>query len=148
MNALQFLSGKKTYLTSIAAIIVCFGKWQSWWTVPDEVYFALMALGLTFLRSGVARQTPAATPPAESQPGETIPIRRTLILLSALSLSLFCSGCVSPSKLAAVVEQLKDDPAIISTKVSTIYGTAYLTRIGGQTNSVTVSPDGTITVNK
>lgn len=56
-------------------------------------------------------------------------------------------GC-STSNLSKLVGQLKNDPAIVAAKVTTIYGTAQLTRVGGQTNSVNVSPDGTITINR
>ncbi len=65
------------------------------------------------------------------------------LLLPALSLS----GCATKD-ISRLVGQLKNDPAIVSAKITTLYGTAQMTRVGGQTNSVSVAPDGTITVNK
>lgn len=65
---------------------------------------------------------------------------KTLLLCSLLAFT----GC---SNMPKIVRALAKDQAIVSTKVVTIYGTAQLTRVGGVTNqTVTVSPDGTITV--
>jgi hypothetical protein len=69
MNALlEFLSGKKTYLTVAAVGILLFGVWQSWWTIPNEVYLALMALALAFLRSGINKVPPTG---GTGGPGKT-----------------------------------------------------------------------------
>lgn len=68
------------------------------------------------------------------------------IALLALLVPIFV-GC-STANLSKLVGQLKNDPAIVAAKVTSIYGTAQLTRVGGQTNSVSVSPDGTITINR
>lgn len=70
---------------------------------------------------------------------------KVAIVLAFLSLSLM--GC-STANLSRLVGQLKNDPAIVAAKVTSIYGTAQLTRVGGSTNSVTVSPDGTISINR
>jgi hypothetical protein len=69
---------------------------------------------------------------------------KTLILLAACCLAAGCKP-MSPHQL---VRELKNDPAIIVAKVVSIYGTASLTRIGVTTNNVTITPDGTITINK
>ncbi len=59
---------------------------------------------------------------------------------------LFLVGC-SFSNLAKLSRALAKDPAIVSAKVTSIYGTAQMTRVGAWTNStITCSPDGTITV--
>ncbi len=56
-------------------------------------------------------------------------------------------GC-STRALNALAKNLKGDQAIVVGKVSSIYGTVSLVRIGGTTYSVTVAPDGTVSVNK
>lgn len=78
---------------------------------------------------------------------EDHPVTSRFPLLGLCALGVLVSGC-STAGIARIAEQLKDDPAIVNAKVVTIYGTAHLTRIGGQTNTVSVSPDGTITVNR
>lgn len=69
---------------------------------------------------------------------------KPFLALTLLSLPLL-SGCAGLSDLAT---QLKGDEAIVVTSINTVYGTAKLTRVGGGTNSVTVSPDGTVTINE
>ena len=70
---IQFLSGKKTHLAAALILALLFGNWQGWWQVPTEVYEALMAAGLIFLRLGVAKITdqkevvPVAPRPDSSQ---------------------------------------------------------------------------------
>jgi len=69
---------------------------------------------------------------------------KSLILLTLVS----ASGCSSTniSKLAA---QLKNDPATVNMSVQSVYGTIKFTRTNPGTNStVTVSPDGTVTVKR
>lgn len=61
-------------------------------------------------------------------------------------LPLCVAGC-SATNLTKLTNALAKDPAIVSAKVTGVYGTAQLTRVGSVTNqTVTVSPDGTITV--
>jgi hypothetical protein len=50
---LELLSGKKTYCAAALIGALLFGNWQGWWKIPPEVYSALMALGLCFLRNGI-----------------------------------------------------------------------------------------------
>lgn len=65
----------------------------------------------------------------------------------ALSLLLVLTGC-STTNISKLTQALSKDPAIVSVKVSSVYGTVNVVRVGTTTNSVTVSPDGTVTVNK
>jgi hypothetical protein len=55
---LDWLDGKKTYLTCAAGGIALFGSWQGWWKLPPEIYGCLMALALAFLRHGVEKAGP------------------------------------------------------------------------------------------
>ena len=57
------------------------------------------------------------------------------------------SGC-SSTNITKLTQALSRDPAIVSAKVATVYGTASLVRVGSTTNTVTVGPDGTVTVGK
>lgn len=70
---------------------------------------------------------------------------RTLTALIATVALLTLSGCTTGmAKLAA---QLKDDPATVNFRVTTIYGTAVFSRTNPGTNhNANVSPDGTISV--
>lgn len=52
---LEFLQGKKTYVTCAIIFALLFGAWQGWWKIPQEIYAGLMALALVFLRSGAKR---------------------------------------------------------------------------------------------
>ncbi len=52
---LEYLDGKKTYVIAAITLALLFGSWQGWWKLPTEVYAALMAVGLMFLRRGVAK---------------------------------------------------------------------------------------------
>lgn len=87
---LNFLSGKKTYLACIAIFALLFGTWQGWWKIPDEVYTALIAAGLMFLRLGVSKiqSNQPAPPPSNSTPPTH--------LLCFLCFLLLNSGCSSP----------------------------------------------------
>lgn len=63
----------------------------------------------------------------------------------AAAVTLALTGCTNG--VAGVARALAKDPATVSVKINTIYGTASLVRVGVQTNnSVTVSPDGTVTI--
>lgn len=71
-------------------------------------------------------------------------MKRFLPLVAIIALPL--AGC-STSGMSKLVGQLKNDPATVSASVTSVYGTVKLIRVGGQTNnSVTVSPDGTVTI--
>lgn len=67
-----------------------------------------------------------------------------LLLLTPLILLCGCSS----TNVTKLIGALAKDPAIVSVKISSIYGTVNFTRIGGHTNTVTVTADGTISVGK
>lgn len=64
-------------------------------------------------------------------------------LFSLLSILSICAGCYTPG---SVVRQLKGDAAIVILEIGTPWGVQKVRRIGGTTNSVTISPDGTVTI--
>lgn len=64
-----------------------------------------------------------------------------------IPLLIFLTGC-STTNITKLVKELAKDPAIVTVRVSSVYGTVNFTRIGGHTNIVTVTPDGTITTGK
>ena len=103
MNSLlSFLDGKKTYLISLAALALLFGTWQGWWKMPTEFYEGLAALGLMFLRSGVAKSGPAAPPAADgSQPVKvnTIPPCTPYLVIAAAGILI--AGCTAPQQRIA-----------------------------------------------
>lgn len=68
-------------------------------------------------------------------------------LVPGLALGAVFTGC-SSTNLEKVVMAAGNDQAIVIGKVTSVYGTASFTRIGGTTNTITVAPDGTVTVNK
>jgi hypothetical protein len=64
--------------------------------------------------------------------------------LVAAVLVLAAGGCTG---LSGVARELKDDPAIVVVNVGSPWGQQKLVRIGGTTNAVSVSPDGTVSIN-
>jgi len=64
-------------------------------------------------------------------------------------LLLLSTGCASSAqRMATLITAAGKDNATISASVTTIYGTVKFVRTNPMTNStVTVSPDGTVTVN-
>lgn len=71
---------------------------------------------------------------------------KRILVLTALAALPLC-GCMSSAGFSKTIRELSRDPAIVSGTIQTPYGAARFVRIGGTTNSVTVSPDGTVTVN-
>jgi len=55
---MTWIDGKKTYITA-GAILVCGVLDHYGITIPEYVWGALAALGLTFLRMGVSKSGPA-----------------------------------------------------------------------------------------
>ena len=55
---LDWIDGRKTYLTCAGAGALLFGSWQGWWKLPPEIYGALMALAIACLRHGVEKASP------------------------------------------------------------------------------------------
>jgi hypothetical protein len=101
---LTFLSGKKTYLTIGAIGVLLFGVWQGWWKVPDEVYLALMALALAFLRNSISKSPPPPPPAVTGDPPKLpgaplatlmaiMPWLRPFMAAFALTTVLFVTGC-------------------------------------------------------
>jgi len=56
---LEFLNGKKTYITAALFAIFNFGQEVGWWAFDNQVWqianYVLGALGLAFLRAGVTK---------------------------------------------------------------------------------------------
>lgn len=65
--------------------------------------------------------------------------------LLALTVLITLTGC--SSSLSKLAKELKNDPATITIRMGTPWGNQSLTRVGGQTNSVEVAPDGTVRIN-
>lgn len=70
---------------------------------------------------------------------------KLLFFILVLWLGSMCSGC-STAGMARITKELAKDPATVVLKVSTIYGTVNLTRVGCVTNGMVVAPDGTVSV--
>jgi hypothetical protein len=110
-DLLVFLQGKKTHATCVVVIALLIGQWAKWWTIPAEVYGALVVLALAFLRAGVSNeigslqdeplpggQTKPATstgtaPMREGRPGGTGAITSLMGVIGIMGLM----GCASPS---------------------------------------------------
>lgn len=87
MNIWQFFSGKRTHLTGLLALVLCFGQWQDWWKLPAEVYGMLFALAIVFLRAGVSNAS-------QSQNDGSVRIQNLLMpLFAPLAALLLTSGC-------------------------------------------------------
>lgn len=69
------------------------------------------------------------------------------LLFGVLLVSLLGAGCSSTS-ITKWQQALAKDPATVTLRVTSIYGTANMVRIGGVApgTSVTANPDGTVTV--
>ena len=63
-------------------------------------------------------------------------------LLLLLPFSLLLVGCTG---MAGVAKAVANDPAFVSVRVTTIYGTGLLVRDGRPLSANTVSPDGVVT---
>jgi hypothetical protein len=71
MNLAALASLKRYSLPVIIGILV-FGSWQGWWVIPKEIYAALIALEMGFLR-WVSAQVPlnqGPTLPASQVPAD------------------------------------------------------------------------------
>lgn len=93
MNILQLLSGKKTYLTTVAIVALLFGQWQGWWKIDPAVYTALTAAAIAFLRAGVSKgqSDSSAGSPAPKLPPPVMMFAFATITLATMTLS----GCVA-----------------------------------------------------
>ena len=118
MNAIGFLSGKKTYLTGLLALLLVFGSWQGWWTVPNQAYEALMALALIFLRAGVAKQPPV-TPDPDAAAVKPASLKMPMLMLA------FCFWvCVSAIISGCAPLQPGADPLVVRTEQTLTSGKA------------------------
>lgn len=68
---------------------------------------------------------------------------KKLILIPLIALC----GC-SSTNITKLTTALAQDPAIVSLSVTTIYGNIRMVRVGGSTNQVSVTPDGSVTINQ
>lgn len=116
---------------------------QSWGNVLFQI-----CVPLGFLFSADSSH-PALNGPGSNPVNPAKPLG--VVLLCFLTVTL-ASGCATGGTgLAGIAAQLKDDPAILVVrgKAGTPWGEINnnFTRIGGTTNSVTIAPDGTVTIN-
>jgi uncharacterized protein with ACT and thioredoxin-like domain len=72
---------------------------------------------------------------------------KKLLLLACVSALVLC-GCATGGSLAKVVKELKNDPATVNVRITSIYGSIFFTRTAPTTNSLphVVGSDGTVTV--
>ncbi len=72
---------------------------------------------------------------------------KTLLPLLAL---LALTGCVGNGGLAKLANSLAKDPATVSVRLTTVYGTLYFTRTNPGTNTLahTIGPDGQVSVER
>lgn len=99
---LQLLSGKKTYLTTLAIGVLLFGSWQHWWQIPDQIYVGLMAAAVAFLRAGIAKgpDAPAASGTAPAGVA-TSSMKLPLMLVFASIAMMAIIGCnTTPQRVA------------------------------------------------
>lgn len=68
-------------------------------------------------------------------------------LIGMAALLAMITGC-SSTNITKLINAAGKDSAVVSGTVTSVYGTVKFVRVGPTTNSVTVSPDGTVTVNK
>lgn len=67
---------------------------------------------------------------------------KLVILISLIVVAL--TGCTG---LTGVIKQLKNDPAVVKMDIVTLYGTGKFVRVGNNTNTVSIAPDGTVSIN-
>jgi len=104
---LASLSGKKTYLTVVIAFVLLFCQWKGWLTMPPEIYGALAALALAFLRAGVA------TAAAGQDQAQSVPVKPassagsgTAALILALAAGLALGGILGCAPLQPGADRL------------------------------------------
>jgi hypothetical protein len=125
MNALlQLISGKKTYLTTIAMFILLFGQWQAWWKIDQNVYLALTAAAVAFLRAGVAKGPGgSSTSPTGSSPVSSarLPLMLAFACFIALCGGTMISGCSTTAQQATY--QAAGTTAVSVDTAMTLWGT-------------------------
>lgn len=105
----------------------------------------LVAAAATGIHSGIKNtlQGSDTTSPPVNPSGGTPRVGIVLLLVSIPA--LFLCGCVS-NQTTSLVRALSKDPATVSATIVTPWGTARLVRVGGQTNNVSVTPDGSVSI--
>lgn len=73
--------------------------------------------------------------------------KRMALFSAAAAVAIAACGC-STTNITKLTKELAKDPAIVSVRVGSVYGTLNFVRVGVTTNGVTVSPDGTVSVNR
>jgi len=72
---------------------------------------------------------------------------KKILSLFALTIALASAGCSGlGGGVGRISKNLAKDPAIVVVRLGTPWGTESFTRVGGQNDNVTVSPDGSITI--
>lgn len=51
---LQQITGKRTYATVAAGLLLLLGQWLGFYKLPDELYAACLMLALWFIRSAIS----------------------------------------------------------------------------------------------
>jgi hypothetical protein len=128
----------------IGALLDYIGGKAGYWTGSGDVGAVMGGLA-TWGHQALVKQNPLLDQDVISGSGKV----GLWFLVGALSLgtaSMTLTGC-STAGLGKLARELKNDPAIVAVKAVTPWGNASLVRVGGQTNSVSVSPDGTVTIN-
>lgn len=72
-------------------------------------------------------------------------MKKAIGLMVLAALAIMGTGCNS---LPGALKALGKDPAIVTGKITSVYGVVNFARVGGVAagNTVSVNPDGTITV--
>lgn len=113
------------------------------WTARGLFTAFLVAASGTGIHSGVKNMLGKKTSPPVTPSGGTPRVGIVLLLVSIPA--LFLCGCVS-NQTTSLVRALSKDPATVSATIVTPWGTARLVRVGGQTNNVSVTPDGSVSI--
>lgn len=134
----------------VPAIIAGFKRWvpedkRKWLPIAAPILGELLAALATSLPHGSGAVAGAAGVGVREalDKGKRIGADAAAVLLLGCSL-FFLSGCASA---AGVARALAKDPAIVIVRMGTPWGNQQITRIGVTSNSVAVSPDGSVTVN-
>ena len=67
--------------------------------------------------------------------------------LTVLCAAVLVTGC-APMSPHQLVKEMAKDRAVFTGSIASVYGTVKFTRVGETTNKVTITSDGTITINK
>jgi hypothetical protein len=159
---MQALKGKKTYFCAVLGLIYIGGSMLGFYEFDEKVLAGIGAGALMSLRAAIGNATKLkkdfgealASESPTSQGGSPLSggggalrdVQRGSVLRLLLCAAVvgLVTGCANYGKIS---EHLKGDAAIVVLQVGSPWGVQKLTRVGGQTNSVAVSPDGTVSIN-